>query len=306
MAQTSLNCVLELMPPLFAEGVAWEYFLSPWSLALFLLGAVVALCFLFPGFLIRWMIRILAWCIYRVCASGLGHIPQKGGALLVCNHVSYIDWMLLILAQPRPIRFLAWAGWTKKPFLGQLLHWAKVIPIDGNSGPRAVVQALRQASDAIANGELVCIFAEGRFTRNGMMLPFYRGFEQILKHCKAPIIPVSLDQVWGSIFSLSGGKAFWKWPLHWPYCVSVSFGQPLPPETRAGDVRQAIQLLSAASSIARTDTRLPIHRQFVRVVAQAPVPSMPIRRHGASRRADLREVSCRGLVFGEPAKATVS
>ncbi len=265
MAETLLSNLPASLAPLLADGDTFSWALNPWFLTLDALAGFVLIGVLFPGFLIRWTIRFVAWLIYRIRVNGLDNLPKKGGALLVCNHVSYIDWMLLILAQPRPIRFLVWSGWTKRPILRHLLRWAHVIPIDGDSGPRAIVKSLRLASDALAQGELVCIFAEGRFTRNGFLLPFHRGFEQILKHCKAPIIPVSLDQVWGSIFSLSGGKAFWKWPLHWPYRVTVSFGEPLPHDTRAADVRQAIQYLSATSSIARTEGRLPIHRQFVRV-----------------------------------------
>ena len=120
----------------------------------------------------------------------------------------------------------------------------------------------------MARGELVCIFAEGRFTVTGFMLPFHRGFEQVLKHCKAPIIPVCLDQVWGSIFSYYGGRIFTKLPLEIPYRVTVAYGPALPADTKAADVRQAIQKLSADCAAARDRRRVPVHRRFVRMASK--------------------------------------
>ena len=87
---------------------------------------------------------------------------------------------------------------------------------------------MRAASAALANGEAVCIFAEGGITRTGFLLPFHRGMEQILKKCPVPIVPVCLDHVWGSIFSFQGGKFFSKWPQMLPYPVTIAFGKPLP------------------------------------------------------------------------------
>ena len=133
----------------------------------------------------------------------------------------------------------------------------------GRAARRRQVAAGRQRRPGA--GELVCIFAEGRFTQTGLMLPFHRGFEQIVKKCQAPIIPVCLDQVWGSIFSYYSGKLFWKIPLEIPYRVTVAFGEPMPNDAKAADVRQAVQKLSADCSIARSPQRVPVHRQFVRM-----------------------------------------
>src|SRR5260370_826259 len=102
------------------------------------------------------------------------------------------------------------------------------------------------------------------------MLPFHRGFEQIVKRCPAPIIPVCLDQVWGSIFSYRGGKVIWKWPQELPYPVSISFGAPMPPTTTAAEARVNIQKMSADGALARSAERLPVHRQFVRMAARYP------------------------------------
>src|SRR5262249_46716572 len=167
-------------------------------------------------------------------------------------HVSYLDFIFLLAAQRRFIHFVIFAGWTRMLFLRHLLRWAGVIPIDASSGPRAIVKSLRTAGGALKRGEVVCIFAEGRFTRTGFLLPFHRGFEQIVKHAPAPIIPVCLEQVWGSIFSYWGGKLIWKWPHELPYPVAVSFGEPLPATATAYEVRQAVQKLSADGAIERS------------------------------------------------------
>src|SRR5207248_11189964 len=152
---------------------------------------------------------------------GREHVPATGPVLFVCNHVSYIDALLLFTAQRRPVRFIIWAPFLRVPGLRLLLRLARVVPIDSAGGPRAIIQSLRTAGEALANGEAVCIFAEGSITRTGFMLPFHRGFEQIRKRTPAPSGPVCLDHVWGSSFSNQGGRFPRKWPQKVPYPGSV-------------------------------------------------------------------------------------
>ncbi len=221
-----------------------------------------------------WAFQLFLWLIiklfYRVRVHGIENVPKEGGALLVCNHVSYLDWLYLLHAQPRSIRFVIFASWTRTWGLRHILRWARVLPIDHTAGPRAIIKSLRAAADALAAGELVCIFAEGRFTRNGFLLPFHRGFEQIVKHHPAPVIPVCLEQVWGSIFSYHRNRLIWKIPQEIPYHVTVAFGKALPSTTTAGEVRAAVQKLSADCAMLRSDRRRPVHRQFVRLAAAHP------------------------------------
>jgi acyl-[acyl-carrier-protein]-phospholipid O-acyltransferase/long-chain-fatty-acid--[acyl-carrier-protein] ligase len=235
-------------------------------LALALLGV---LCWLRPMVFVRAFLWLVTHTVYRVRVVGRENVPARGGALLVCNHLSFIDWLLLLAAQPRFVRFLVYGPYAQAWGLRHLLRWGKAIPIDGTSGPRAIVKALRTAADALAAGELVCIFAEGRVSPTGFLLPFHRGFEQILRRTPVPVIPVCLDQVWGSIFSYAGGKVFWKLPQHMPYPVGVAFGPPLPPTT-AAEVRLAIQKLSADWAVRRVGEHRPVHRQFVRMAARHP------------------------------------
>jgi len=238
-------------------------------IALVIVGLIVLFA-LRPGLFLRPIVWLLTHTIYRLTVYGRENVPLKGAALLVCNHVSYIDWLLLIAAHRRPIRFVIWAPYVQLWGVRHLLRWARVIPIDGSGGPRAILKSLHAASEALKEGDLVCIFAEGGLSRNGFLLPFHRGFEQILKRMPAPIVPVCLDHVWGSIFSYHGDKILWKWPQELPYPVSVAFGAPMPSTATAAEVRLAIQKLSADAAIFRSDSRLPVHRQFVRSAARHP------------------------------------
>ncbi len=242
--------------------------------ALFVILVAVILvaffCWWRPDRLIRLLLWLPAHLLYRIRVFGAENIPPRGPALFVCNHVSFIDAFLVFLAQRRLVRFVIWAPYTRLPGVGLLLRLARVIPIDGSAGPRAIVRSLRAAGTALKNGEVVCIFAEGGSTRAGFLLPFHRGLEQILKRSPVPVVPVSLDHVWGSIFSYQGGKFLWKWPQTLPYPVTIAFGKPLSPSTSAVALRQAIQKLSADGAIARAGERLPVHRQFVYMAARHP------------------------------------
>jgi acyl-[acyl-carrier-protein]-phospholipid O-acyltransferase / long-chain-fatty-acid--[acyl-carrier-protein] ligase len=238
-------------------------------ISLIIAGTVLALLlWLRPALPVRWALTLFVRLFYRMRVIGQENIPAEGPALLVCNHVSYIDWILLLVAQRRVIRFVVFAGWTQTFFIRHLLRWGKVIPIDASSGPRAIVKSLQAAGEALGCGDLVCIFAEGRFTRTGFLLPFRRGFEEIAKRGGAPIIPVCLDELWGSIFSFYGDRCLWKWPRQLPYSVTVAFGKPMPADTSAEQVRLAVQQLAADAAIARSDDLLPVHRQFVRAATR--------------------------------------
>src|SRR5262249_37531419 len=121
--------------------------------------AVVLYFILRPPALVRPLGWLVAHTIYRVRVLRVSNLPASGAALIVRHHVSCIDWLLLLVGQKRFILFVIFAGWTRVWGLRHLLRWAGVIPIDASAGPRAIVQSLRQASEALGRGELVCIFA---------------------------------------------------------------------------------------------------------------------------------------------------
>ena len=166
--------------------------------------------------------RPLVRCFYRVTALGLENLPS-GGFLLLPNHISWVDAIVLQLACPRPIRYVIDEEYYHKPILHSLLRVPGCIPINTHHSHPAV----RLATEKIADGEIVCVFPEGRLERTGVLLRLQRGYELIARHANAEVVPVWLDQLWGSIFSFQGGKFFRKLPKRVRYPVTIAFGKPL-------------------------------------------------------------------------------
>jgi acyl-[acyl-carrier-protein]-phospholipid O-acyltransferase / long-chain-fatty-acid--[acyl-carrier-protein] ligase len=163
--------------------------------------------------------------VYRVTALGVEHLPQ-GGFLLLPNHITWVDAIVLQIACPRPIRYIIDQEFYCKPILQPFVRLVRCIPIDTRHSHSAV----RAATEKIADGEIVCVFPEGQLERAGTLLRLQRGYELIAHHAKAPVVPVWLDRLWGSIFSFQGGRFFTKCPKEIPYRVTVAFGKPLEPK----------------------------------------------------------------------------
>src|SRR5205085_4306568 len=170
----------------------------------------------------------------------------------------------------RHIRFIMFKDIYELPWIKPFARVLGVIPISSGQRPREMLASLREASQAIKNGEVVCIFAEGQITRIGQLLPFRRGFERIMKDLEAPIIPVALDGVWGSIFSYEKGRFLKKWPRRIPYPVTVNFGKPLPHSASPFEVRQAVQELMAGAWRERRRRMKPLHRSFIHTARRYP------------------------------------
>ena len=197
------------------------------------LAGTIYVLWLLPDALLRFGLWLLTRTFYRVRVLGRDHIPGQGGALFVCNHVSFVDALLLIASTDRPVRFHD-VRRLLRTALGEAVraHPRRHSHLLG-AAPARHAQSLQTASEAIRAGDVVCIFAEGQITRIGQLLPFRRGLEKIMKDVEAPIVPVALDGVWGSIFSFEKRRFLWKWPRHFPYPVTVSFGAPMPPRATA-------------------------------------------------------------------------
>lgn len=220
--------------------------------------------YLLPDFLIRLIFVIVTHTFYRLKIVGHENVPQEGGALLVPNHVSFIDGFLVMASTDRQVRFIVDEIYYNNRFLHPLMKAMHAIPVSATGGLKVILRALREAGNFLDEGDLVCIFAEGQVTRIGMMLPFRRGLEKIVKGRTAPIIPVNLDRVWGSVYSRSGGRFLTKLPETYPYPITVTFGKPLPSDTPAHQIRNAVQeLCTEAWEYRRPDTR-PLHHYFIR------------------------------------------
>jgi acyl-[acyl-carrier-protein]-phospholipid O-acyltransferase / long-chain-fatty-acid--[acyl-carrier-protein] ligase len=234
------------------------------------LAATAYVLYLLPDSLLRLLLWMLTHTLYRLDVAGRERVPVRGGALLVPNHVSMADAVLLLASLDRPVRFLMFKGSYDHPLVKPFAKILGVIPISSDQGPREMIHSLRRATQALQDGELVCIFPEGQMTRIGQMMPFRRGMERIIKGVDVPIIPVNLDGVWGSIFSFAGGRFLWKLPRHLPYPVRVTFGAPLPSTASAQEARQAVQDLGAEAFERRKPQMRPLPRSFLYTARRHP------------------------------------
>ena len=243
---------------------------------IFLDGAILTLVttaysiYLLPDSLVRFVLWMATHSLYRMRVEGRENIPERGGALFVSNHMSFVDALLLIASIDRPIRFLMFKGIYDLPYVKPFAKLIRAIPISSELRPREMLQSLREATDAIRAGEVVCIFAEGQITRIGQMLPFRRGMERIMKGVDAPIVPVNLDGVWGSIFSFERGRFLWKMPRSIPYPVTISFGKPMPPTATPFEVRDAVQALQTEAYVHRKNRLRTLHRSLIRTAHRSP------------------------------------
>ena len=157
---------------------------------------------LVPEYLLRFVAWVLSRLVYRFKVQGDEHIPVAGAAILVCNHVSFVDAVLLMAASPRPIVFIMDHRIFRTPVLGTLFRLAKAIPIAPQKEDPAVYEAaIQRAAQVLRDGDLLAIFPEGSITRDGQLQEFKGGIMKILEHQGAPVVPMALTNLWGSFFS---------------------------------------------------------------------------------------------------------
>ncbi|MCM0610397.1 MAG: MFS transporter [Ideonella sp. WA131b] len=198
-----------------------------------LLNAVVAgyIFLLVPEYLLRFLAWLLTRGVYRFKVRGEEHIPTEGAAVLVCNHVSYVDAVLLMAASPRPIRFIMDHRIFATPVLGALFRLGKAIPIaPQRDDPAAYERAFEEARHVLDEGDLLAIFPEGGITRDGQLAEFKGGLMKVLQTHPVPVVPMALGNLWGSFFSRVEGGAAMRRPfrrgLFSP--VTLDVGAPLP------------------------------------------------------------------------------
>jgi acyl-[acyl-carrier-protein]-phospholipid O-acyltransferase/long-chain-fatty-acid--[acyl-carrier-protein] ligase len=264
---------------IFVAAAAYNIFSARFhqsAAAIFLDGAILTAImtgysiYLLPDSLLRLVLFMVTHSLYRIRVEGRDNIPESGGALFVSNHMSLVDALLLLASTDRPIRFLMFKDIYDQPHIKPFAKMIRAIPISSQLRPRDMIHSLREASDAIRNGEIVCIFAEGQITRIGQLLPFRRGMERIMKGVNAPIVPVNLDGVWGSIFSYERGRFLWKLPRKIPYPVTVSFGAPMPPSATAFQVREAVQELQSEAYRHHKSRMNTLPRSLIRTAHHYP------------------------------------
>lgn len=222
-----------------------------------------------PRFFLRFIIWLMIHIVYRVDVVGSPNIPKNGPALIVSNHVSYIDGLILSTVFPRFIRYLAHRNFYDHPLLHHLMRFAYAIPIESGSDEK-VAASINRAREALKEGHIVCIFAEGRLTRTGHLLPFRTGLERIVEGLDVPIIPVHLDQLWDSFFSPRRDNQLFRVPQQFPARITVTLGDPLPATSKAWQVRQAVQELAVQSRISGYQREHYLSVEFLKTAAAYP------------------------------------
>ena len=244
-ANNILNALFMIASSLLVGVLLSAGFTVPQVFGLTAVANAVVAAYIFlvvPEYLLRFIAWVAARIVYRFRLKGDEHIPLAGPAILVCNHVSYMDAVLLMAASPRPIRFLMDHRIFAVPVLGALFKLAKAIPVAPRSeDPEAYERALAEAQAVLADDELLGIFPEGGLTPDGQLQPFKGGVMKVLAAQPVPVIPMALGGLWGSSFSRVDGRGFMSCPLRRGVFnrVSLTVGAPITPEAVTLDGLQA-------------------------------------------------------------------
>ena len=206
------------------------------------LNAVVAVYIytLVPEFLMRFLVWLLIHTVYRLDKSGLDHVPEAGPAVIVCNHVSHVDALIIAAACRRPIRFVADRHLFRVPVLGFVLRTGRAIPIaSAREDPALLERAYDEMAHALAAGGLIAMFPEGKVTEDGEICPFRRGIQRIIERTPVPVVPMALRGLWGSFFSRRKGSVMTR--LRSAVCsrVALVVGSPVTPQAATPEGLQA-------------------------------------------------------------------
>ena len=227
-----INAVFLVAAAVFAFGMLAAGLTIPQLfLVTALLNAAVTLWIflLVPEFPMRFVDWLLIRVLYRVRATGLDKIPDEGPALLVCNHVSFMDALIIMGSVRRPVRFVMYYKIFRVPVLGFVFRAAKAIPIaGGKEDPKLMARAFDEIDTALADGELVCIFPEGGLTLDGEITPFRPGVEKILARRPVPVIPLALRGLWRSMWSRrDSGLGRARLPRRFRARIELAVGAPM-------------------------------------------------------------------------------
>lgn len=238
-ANNILNAVFMVAASIVATGLLASGLTIP---QLFFVTAVmnaavaVYIYRLVPEFLLRFIAWLLTHTLYRIRTENGDRIPAEGAAVLACNHVSFVDAVVIMGESPRPIRFVMDHRIFGIPFANWFFKQARAIAIaPAKEDPKMFAGANERIDQALADGELVCIFPEGRITDDGELSPFKQGVKKIVERTPVPVIPMALRGLWGSVFSRYGGAAFSR-PVEARLRrglrsrVELVVGEPMPPE----------------------------------------------------------------------------
>jgi 1-acyl-sn-glycerol-3-phosphate acyltransferase len=247
-ANNILNAVLIVAAALFGAALAKLGARAPTLLAVVaLMNAAVAFYIysLLPEFLLRFLCWLLVHTIYRVDEQGRANLPERGAALLVCNHVSFVDALVISAACPRPIRFVMESAIFEAPVIHLLARGMKAVPIaPQREDPLVYAHAFQIVAQELRAGQLVCIFPEGRLTSDGEIGPFRPGLMRILAETPVPVVPMALSGLWRSVFSRRPGRLRTLLLQSLAARIGISIGAPVAPAAVTPELlRERVQAL---------------------------------------------------------------
>jgi 1-acyl-sn-glycerol-3-phosphate acyltransferase len=231
-ANNIINALFMVAAAVLAFGILASGLSIPqFYLILALLNVVVAIYIftLLPEFLMRFLVWILVSTLYRVRPTGLENIPASGPAVLVCNHVSFVDALVVGGSIRRPVRFVMYFRIFQIPLLRFIFKTAKAIPIASAKEDEVLLaEAFEKIDEELRDGHIVCLFPEGGITRDGEIQSFRPGIERIIERRPVPVIPIALGGIWGSWFSRQSGGGIRKIPGRLWAIVNVRIGEAVP------------------------------------------------------------------------------
>jgi len=198
-----------------------------------------------PRASLRIFVSSIVHATHRFRVAHAERLPATGPAVVVANHLSWLDGFIVVLSSLRPIRMVVYGPNIQGKFLRMLSDQWRFILFDPK--PKSMGQALKAIQSGLAAGDVIGIFSEGGISRTGQILGFKRGLEWILERVEAPIVPLHIDGMWGSPLSFSEGRYFTKWPRVFRRPVTLTYGTPLPIGTPSHEARLALQELTATS-----------------------------------------------------------
>ncbi|MBF8270365.1 MAG: acyl-CoA synthetase (AMP-forming)/AMP-acid ligase II [Gammaproteobacteria bacterium] len=232
------------------------------TLTLVALAGALYTLYKLPQSLIRFLVSFIIGSSYSLEVIGMRNIPERGGVLMLGNHISWIDWAMIQVASPRPIRFVMYTGYYQRWYLKWFLDLFGVIPVGGG----ASVSALKNITAMINQGDVVCLFPEGTISQSGQLINFQRGYEKAARDAEGVILPFYIRGLWGSWFSRSSDKLKRIRKDSIKRDIVVAFGPPLPMSTTAAELKKRIFDLSIDSWQRYTDSLQPLAASWLKMI----------------------------------------
>lgn len=243
--------------------------LEIWTIRLLLIWGAALLIWI-PTLLLRTFIFLIGSTLYRVRVEHEERIPDYGPVLIVSNHVSFLDALIIMGLKPRRITFMVHRNFYRLPVIHLFFRWVGALEVPNATQPKQMQQLFDKIHQVLNHGGVVCVFPEGSISSNGIMQEFKSGVASMLPHAHIPVIPVSLGMLWGSLFRLHNGHMRFLTPHKLPIAANVYVGEPIPPDWSGFRIWQKIGELGAEAEMAPVPGEKTIHYRFMKRAKQHP------------------------------------